>query len=205
MLALTAITSVTSAIVTLGSGGAVPRLSLQEGVWAPSSAAGSRAIVLHHLLTSERRWVQMPGLRVPPESLTTANLAPEPPRCKPDSRGSIRPCCLILLPPATPRRLCPGRCVPQSPSSALLVLASPSQLCEPSLRIWFVSSWQCHPPKCHGTHTSMKTREPGHVVLFVCMCPRFQRLRNVRLRRLRVCYSFRITFSPYNRRLILSF
>lgn len=70
--------------------------------------------------------------------------------------------------------------------------------------IWFISSWQCHPPECHGMQKSMKTRDPRHVFLFVCMCQHFQCLKNVCLQKLHVCYSFRIIFSPYNRRLILS-
>lgn len=107
----------------------------------------------------------------------------EPPDCQPCSGASSPPRCLTLLQVGTPRRLCLGCCDPQSLSPAqrppLFVPASPSQLCEPSLGIWFVSSWQCHPPKCHGMHKSMKTRDPRHVFLFVCMCQHFQWLRNV--------------------------
>lgn len=160
-----------------------PRLSLQGVFWALQLAAGFRAIALHHLFAFKRRWVQIPGLRLPPESLPIANLAPEPPACKPCSGASSPPRCLTLLQAGTPRRLCLGCCDPQSLSPAqrppLFVPASPSQLCEPSLGIWFVSSWQCHPPKCHGMHKSMKTRDPRHVFLFVCMCQHFQWLRNV--------------------------
>lgn len=113
----------------------------------------------------------------------------------------------LLLPP--PRAAAPmegsAGCSPPSPKLPLMVPVSPSQLCEPSWGIWFVSSWQCHPPKCHGMQKSMKTRDLRHVFLFVCMCQHFQCLKNVCLQKLHVCYSFRIIFSPYNRRLILSF
>lgn len=142
----------------------------------PSRGGGCRSLVSGCLQRASR-------LQTLLWSLPTANLAPEPPDCKPCSRASSPPRCLTLLQAGTPRRLCLGCCDPQSLSPAqrppLFVPASPSQLCEPSLGIWFVSSWQCHPPKCHGMHKSMKTRDPRHVFLFVCMCQHFQWLRNV--------------------------
>lgn len=103
-----------------------------------------------------------------------------PPHCRPCSGGGGS----LGLPRAgTPGRLSAESSSPWSSSPAqsppLFVPASPRQLCEPSLGIWFVSSWQCHPPKCHGMQKSMKTRDPRHVFLFVCMCQHFQWLRNV--------------------------
>jgi len=150
-----------------------PRLSLQGVFWALLSVASSRAIALRHLFAFRqkgcRSWSQVASR--------------EPPHCKPCPGGSSPPRCLVLPQTGTPQRLCPGCSNPRSLSPSqrppLLVPVSPSQLCEPSLGIWFISSWQCHPPKCHGMQKSMKTRGPRHVFLFVCMCQHFQWLRNV--------------------------
>lgn len=151
----------------------LPRLSLQGVFWALPSAAGFRAIALHHLFAFKQRWVQVPALRLPPKSLPIVNLSLEE-AALPTAWSSCRQAPLEGSAQSAP---IPGAC-PQ-PKGLPLVPASPSQLCEPSLGIWFVSSWQCHPPKCHGMQKSMKTRDPRHVFLFVCMCQHFQWLRNV--------------------------
>lgn len=129
-------------------------------------------------------WSQGASREPPPlhtllQSLPTAHLSLEPPYCPPRPMGIGPPRCPVPPRAGTPCRLSCGAVVPRACPQPLLVPVSPSQLCKSSLGIWFVSSWQCHPPKCHGMQKSMKTRGLGHVFLFVCMCQHFQWLRNV--------------------------
>lgn len=42
--------------------------------WAPLSSVGFEALAPHPLFAFTQRWVQVPGLRLPPESLPIANL-----------------------------------------------------------------------------------------------------------------------------------
>jgi len=122
----------------------------------------------------------------------------EPPRCTLCLRRTLR----MGLPSAAPDH---GQwALLPAPSSKLPSWSPCPQASLQAKGIWFISSWQCHPPECHGMQKSMKTRDLRHVFLFVCMCQHFQCLKNVCLQKLHVCYSFRIIFSPYNRRLILS-
>lgn len=177
MLGLMTITDA-AFIVTLGSDGAVHRQLAQT--FSPRSVLGTA------IGCGFKSNCSPPPLSIQTEmgaDIGSLTVCREPPDCKPCSRSSNLPHCPILLQAGTPRRLCPGCCDPQSLSTAqrppLSVSATPSQLCEPSLGIWFISSWQCQPSKCHGMQKSMKTRDPRHVFLFVCMCQHFQWLRNV--------------------------
>lgn len=133
-------------------------------------------------LPSRRVGSQIPGFRLLLESLPIAHLASEPPHCPPCPMGISPPHCPVPPWAGTPCRLSCGAVVPRAcpqpkglPSLSLHPQASSASQAQESGLLALGNAT----PKCHGMQASMKTRGLGHVFLFVCMCQRFQWLRNV--------------------------
>lgn len=160
--------TVTAALGSAGAAGKQLTQTLSRVLEALLSALGFQLLSISPW-PSRGAEAHIPALRLLLWSLPTAHPALWGSALAPMGRHPVQ----ALLQCSGPQSLSPAQRPPLS------VPASPSQLCKSSLGIWFLSSWQCHPPKCHGMQKSMKTRGLGHVFLFVCMCQHFQWLRNV--------------------------